>query len=64
MVSGKTEYVRQLKMQKNSNIKGCYPFDISQHVNYIINDMQIYSNYFIQDFKTFVMDWNLKIQYL
>lgn len=35
------EYVKQFRMEGNNSIRGCYTFGISQHVNYIINNMQL-----------------------
>lgn len=44
----KVESIRQLIMEENSR-SDCYAFDRLQHVNYIINDVQICTNYLIQE---------------
>lgn len=43
------EYVKQFRMEGNNSIRGCYTFGILQHVNYIINNMQLLD----QDLRTF-----------
>lgn len=47
------EYVKQLRMEDNNNVKDCYTFDILQRVNYIINNIRICTHCLIQDLRSF-----------